>query len=316
MRVPSGGVVRRVPPLDAKQNTQDGSQLSKAACLLHRRHGSGPWRSGWRVSFTQRSGFPGPICPHWNSQGLTCWCCCFPVFRSRTQRDPNSPQFFRPGVTIRGDESSYLRAKTRRLFCAHNDACPFAQGTYSRASLIGPKHAEFALESWNLWGILYVAKLMLGWQAGRNSMKTMYSNQKVVQFPPRGRAGMTLVEVVIALAITGLTVGGIVAGYIYCTTAAVKVELAQAASARAMERIEETRQRPMGYIRLAGRGPVGGHEFSQRGRLPGYARIRFRGHVGHNSDDHFPDFTHPADPENPGGLHLAIQGRRVDHQHH
>jgi len=50
---------------------------------------------------------------------------------------------------------------------------------------------------------------------------------------------MTLVEVVIALAITGLTVGGIVTGYIYCTTAAVKGELVQAASARAMERIEE-----------------------------------------------------------------------------
>jgi len=51
---------------------------------------------------------------------------------------------------------------------------------------------------------------------------------------------MTLVEVVIALAITGLTVAGIVAGYIYCTTAAVKGELVQAASARAMEGIEET----------------------------------------------------------------------------
>ena len=33
---------------------------------------------------------------------------------------------------------------------------------------------------------------------------------------------MTLVEVVIALAITGLTVAGIVAGYIYCMTATVK----------------------------------------------------------------------------------------------
>jgi type II secretory pathway pseudopilin PulG len=52
---------------------------------------------------------------------------------------------------------------------------------------------------------------------------------------------MTLVEVVIALAITGLTVGGIVAGYIYCTTATVKAELVQAASGRAMERIEEAR---------------------------------------------------------------------------
>jgi len=72
-------------------------------------------------------------------------------------------------------------------------------------------------------------------------MKTRYSNQKDVQFPPRGRAGMTLVEVVIALAITGLTVGGIVAGYLYCTTAAVKAELVQTASARAMERIEQAR---------------------------------------------------------------------------
>lgn len=52
---------------------------------------------------------------------------------------------------------------------------------------------------------------------------------------------MTLVEVVIALAITGLTVAGIVAGYIYCMTATVKAELVQVASARAMERLEETR---------------------------------------------------------------------------
>jgi type II secretory pathway pseudopilin PulG len=52
---------------------------------------------------------------------------------------------------------------------------------------------------------------------------------------------MTLVEVVISLAITGLTVAGIVSGYIYCMTATVKAELVQAASAQAMERIEETR---------------------------------------------------------------------------
>ncbi len=52
---------------------------------------------------------------------------------------------------------------------------------------------------------------------------------------------MTLVEVVMALAITGLTVAGIVSGYVYCTRAAVKAELAQAANARAMERIEATR---------------------------------------------------------------------------
>jgi len=52
---------------------------------------------------------------------------------------------------------------------------------------------------------------------------------------------MTLVEVIVALAITTMTVGGIIAGYIYCATAAVKAELVQAANARAMERIEQTR---------------------------------------------------------------------------
>jgi len=72
-------------------------------------------------------------------------------------------------------------------------------------------------------------------------MKTSFSNQTVIQFPPQWRAGMTLIEVVVALAITGLRVGGIVTGYIYCTTSAVKAELAQAANARAMERIEEAR---------------------------------------------------------------------------
>ena len=70
-------------------------------------------------------------------------------------------------------------------------------------------------------------------------MKTMCSNQRVVRCVPGERAGMTLVEVIVALAITGLTVAGIVAGYIYCTTAAVKGGLVQAASARALERIEE-----------------------------------------------------------------------------
>jgi len=52
---------------------------------------------------------------------------------------------------------------------------------------------------------------------------------------------MTLVEVVIALAISALTVAGIVSGYIYCSTAAIKAELFQAANAKALERIEETR---------------------------------------------------------------------------
>ena len=52
---------------------------------------------------------------------------------------------------------------------------------------------------------------------------------------------MTLVEVVIAMAITGLAVGGIITGYTFCTTSAERAALALAASARAQERIEEIR---------------------------------------------------------------------------
>jgi len=51
---------------------------------------------------------------------------------------------------------------------------------------------------------------------------------------------MTLVEVVVALAVTGLALGAIVNGYHYCTNSARKAALYQAASARAMERLEET----------------------------------------------------------------------------
>jgi hypothetical protein len=76
----------------------------------------------------------------------------------------------------------------------------------------------------------------------RDSMKTRLLNKKTVQFPlRRGRAGMTLVEVIIALALTTLTVAGIVTGYIYCSTATVKDALYMAANGRAMERLEETR---------------------------------------------------------------------------
>lgn len=52
---------------------------------------------------------------------------------------------------------------------------------------------------------------------------------------------MTLVEVLVSLVITVLMVGGIINGYIYCTTSAVKAELAQAANAQAMQRLEEAR---------------------------------------------------------------------------
>jgi hypothetical protein len=52
---------------------------------------------------------------------------------------------------------------------------------------------------------------------------------------------MTLVEVVVSLAITALLIGGITSGYVFCTFSSQKQALALAASARAMERIEETR---------------------------------------------------------------------------
>src|SRR6266850_27506 len=58
---------------------------------------------------------------------------------------------------------------------------------------------------------------------------------------PRTEGGMTLVEVVVALAISGLGVGAIVSGYFFSATSAERSGLSLAANARAMERIEETR---------------------------------------------------------------------------
>jgi prepilin-type N-terminal cleavage/methylation domain-containing protein len=55
------------------------------------------------------------------------------------------------------------------------------------------------------------------------------------------RDGMTLIEVLVALLIAGLTVGAIVSGYTYCAFASEKAALSLAANARAMERIEQTR---------------------------------------------------------------------------
>jgi len=52
---------------------------------------------------------------------------------------------------------------------------------------------------------------------------------------------MTLVEVVVALMLASLTVAGIISGYFYSTKASVKAELAQAANAKAMERLEVAR---------------------------------------------------------------------------
>ena len=72
-------------------------------------------------------------------------------------------------------------------------------------------------------------------------MNTNQWKQTSGRLPPCIQSGMTLIEVVIALAITGLTVGGIVTGYAFCTTSAEKAALTFAANARAVERLEEVR---------------------------------------------------------------------------
>ena len=62
--------------------------------------------------------------------------------------------------------------------------------------------------------------------------------------PDRGSSaqalGMTLAEVVVALAIVGLTVLGLVGGYIFSTVSAEKASLSLAANTRALERLEDT----------------------------------------------------------------------------
>jgi len=65
--------------------------------------------------------------------------------------------------------------------------------------------------------------------------------QKLARLRSRNQSGMTLAEVVIAMAISGVAVAGIIGGYVYCTTSAEKSGLYLAAHARALERIEETR---------------------------------------------------------------------------
>jgi prepilin-type N-terminal cleavage/methylation domain-containing protein len=72
-------------------------------------------------------------------------------------------------------------------------------------------------------------------------MKMKRLEQKCGQPLIRRREAMTLIEVVIAMAIAGLAVAGIVTGYTFCTMSAEQAALALAASARAQERIEETR---------------------------------------------------------------------------
>src|SRR5579872_6634861 len=53
--------------------------------------------------------------------------------------------------------------------------------------------------------------------------------------------GMTLVEVVVAMAISTLAVAAIVTGYLFSITSAQRSALSLAANARAVERIEQAR---------------------------------------------------------------------------
>jgi len=68
----------------------------------------------------------------------------------------------------------------------------------------------------------------------------------LIRVPPasrdsRARAlGMTLAEVVVALAVASLMVASLVSGYISSTVAAEKARLSLAANTRAVERLEDT----------------------------------------------------------------------------
>lgn len=73
-------------------------------------------------------------------------------------------------------------------------------------------------------------------------MRTLQKERK--RFLParaRGAAGMTLAEVVVALGISGLTMGAIVSGYVFAVNSSEKAALSLAANARAMERLEQAR---------------------------------------------------------------------------
>lgn len=57
----------------------------------------------------------------------------------------------------------------------------------------------------------------------------------------RTRMGMTLIEVLIALAIAGLGIGAVISGYVFTVTTAERSALSLAANAKALERVEEVR---------------------------------------------------------------------------
>src|SRR5207244_2767794 len=73
----------------------------------------------------------------------------------------------------------------------------------------------------------------------RSSMQT--NSRKLKRAAAKGQAAMTLVEVLIAMAISGLAMGAIVGGYYFASVSAEKSGLLLAGTAKAMERLEEAR---------------------------------------------------------------------------
>src|SRR5579885_2345498 len=67
-----------------------------------------------------------------------------------------------------------------------------------------------------------------------NQQQSRYWKQRSAQ-------AMTLVEVLVAFAISGLVVAGIVAGYVYSIKSAERFSLSLAANAQATERMEQIR---------------------------------------------------------------------------
>lgn len=83
-------------------------------------------------------------------------------------------------------------------------------------------------------------KLVLKLDIEINSVTNMIIRKRK-WLPAGDSAGMTLVEVVMALAISALAMGAIIYGYSYAVVSAEKSAMNLAASAKAMERLEQTR---------------------------------------------------------------------------
>ena len=77
--------------------------------------------------------------------------------------------------------------------------------------------------------------------AESDPLKINFFSLQIKAHSRQSQAGMTLVEVLVALAITALTVVGIVKGYEFCLASSVKDSFFMAANGRAQERLEQAR---------------------------------------------------------------------------